>query len=91
MKNRKKYLFELHKGTVFKPTEFKYVQETIQKGVIRYYMNVKIGRHGKRECKYFNEIRECAIAVDVYLISNGKNPVNILKPKTEQKNTLPHS
>lgn len=43
-------------------------------------MQVKIGR-GLVASKRYPTAREAAIAVDVYLIKNGKQPVNILKPK----------
>lgn len=63
------------------PTEFKYVDKRIANGKEFYYMQVKIGRHGKGASKCYPTAREAAIAVDVYLIKNGKQPVNILKPK----------
>lgn len=59
-------------------SKYKYVQGilTISLNKTKWVVNIKgVGRNG------FETEREAALAVDKYLISKGKEPVNILKPK----------
>jgi hypothetical protein len=59
-------------------SKFKYVS------LVHFINNGKVN-HKYRSCigkfsAYYNTERESAIAVDKYLIKNGKKPINILKP-----------
>ena len=59
-------------------SKYKYVQglTSITTKDIKWFIHIKgVGRNG-----YENE-RDCALAVDKYLISKGKEPVNILKKR----------
>ena len=58
-------------------TEYKYVKSMTYEGVTVYY--AQVSRYGWS--KMFEDIKEAAKAVDLKLISKGKKPVNILKPK----------
>lgn len=62
-------------------TEFKYVKKRVYgSGKVCFIAQLQRYDAGKRmtNSKSFNCIREAAIAVDRYLINQGKEPVNIL-------------
>jgi hypothetical protein len=60
-------------------TIYKYVSEVVNNGKDVKY---RIGVLGVQ--KQFDTLKEAAIEVDKILILNGKNPVNILKPKPKE-------
>lgn len=66
------------------PTEFRNVYKRIyEKGKVCFSAQFKRHHGGITEStsKTYDNIREAAIAVDKYLISQGKEPVNILVKK----------
>lgn len=62
-----------------KPTKYKYVVECLKCGKTTFMAGFK--HNGKQNTKHYPTEKEAAIAVDVYLISKGKDPVNILIKK----------
>jgi len=58
-------------------TKYKYVKSYTHEGATVYY--AQLSRYGWS--KMFENLHEAAKAVDLKLISKGKKPVNVLKPK----------
>ena len=57
---------------------YKHVQGITSIGSNKIYWRIKMKKLGKNS---FDTEREAALEVDKYLITKGKSPVNILKPK----------
>lgn len=69
--------FFANKRTKYIPSKYLGVQSVGKEGEDFWTTNIK----GLKRIKYKTE-REAAIAVDVYKIQTGKQPVNVLKKKT---------
>lgn len=64
-------------------SEYKYVTKKRRSG--RVYWTFSITIEGERYYSPpYKEERDAALGADKYLISKGKSPVNILKPKYEK-------
>lgn len=61
---------------IYRKSKYKYVQNTRLNGKDYWTLNIK----GSTRKKFKSE-RDAAIGADIHLILNGKEPVNILKPK----------
>jgi hypothetical protein len=61
-------------------TRYKYVRNIMLNGLPCYQARYTIN-DGNANSKVFTDLREAAKSVDLYLISKGREPVNILKRK----------
>jgi hypothetical protein len=61
-------------------TKYKYVRHIMKNG-LPYYQATYTINDGQSNSKTFIDLREAAKSVDLYLISKGREPVNILKRK----------
>jgi len=66
--------------TLNEDTGYKYVYKVIKRGGDEMY-EAKLRTNGVDKCLYFKTSKEAAIAVDKHLISQGKEPINVLKRK----------
>jgi hypothetical protein len=62
---------------------FKYVKKFVSRatGDVHWQARLYIKGGGKATGKFYNTERDAAKAVDVFLINNGREPVNVLKRK----------
>jgi hypothetical protein len=69
-------------------TQYTNVYQTLNsKKEIVYYFHINRRTRTKDmgiSSKTYTDIKECAIAVDKWLINNGEEPINILKKKTDE-------
>jgi len=61
-------------------TRYKYVYKVLLRNG-EFYYHAQMVCKGNRTCQAYNDIRLAAKKVDLFLISHGKEPVNILKLK----------
>jgi hypothetical protein len=62
---------------------FKYVSKFVSRatGDVHWQARLYIKGEGKATGKFYTTERDAAKAVDVFLINNGRDPINVLKRK----------